>query len=75
MSDSTGPPEPLKTERMVMYPREVAVATGRNLNELYGLFQRGAAPFPVHRLGRKWVIPRTPFLAWLNGETTQTERD
>ena len=59
--------------RLGMTPAEVSVATGKNLNELYGLFQRGAAPFPVRKLGRRWLIPRAPFMRWLEGDSGETD--
>lgn len=51
--------------RLVLTPAEVAEALGCDLNELYARLRSGTAPFPVRRLGRRWIIPRAAFLRWL----------
>lgn len=71
---ATQTPEPTAdVARLVMTPAEVAEALGKNLNELYGMFQRGEAPFPVRKLGRKWVVPTASFMRWLEGDAGQPD--
>lgn len=62
------PPYATDDARLVLSPAEVAVALGVDLTELYEKLRRDDVPFPVRKLGRKWMIPRAPFMRWLDGE-------
>lgn len=45
---------------------EVAPMLGISRNSAYKLAREGA--FPVKRMGRRLVVPRARFHAWLNGD-------
>jgi excisionase family DNA binding protein len=59
-------------ERLVMTPAEVAEALGVDQTELYARLRRDDVPFPAQRYGRRWMIPRAPFMRWLNGDSEQS---
>lgn len=66
-------PADVELGRLVMTPSEVAEVLGVDLTELYARLRRGAAPFPAQRFGRRWLIPRVPFMRWLEGDSGQTD--
>jgi hypothetical protein len=41
------------------------IALGVGSTTAYALAGRGELPFPVHRVGRQWVVPTTGLLAFL----------
>ncbi|MFD0967029.1 helix-turn-helix domain-containing protein [Plantactinospora endophytica] len=45
--------------------REVAALLSLSTSTAYALVRSG--DIPAERLGRRWVIPRTRFHAWLDG--------
>lgn len=49
--------------------RQVATLLGINLGVTYELIRHGE--IPAKRLGRRWVIPRRLFHAWLNETTAE----
>lgn len=49
--------------------RQVATLLGLNLGVIYELVRNGE--IPAKRLGKRWVIPRRLFHAWLNDTTTE----
>ncbi|MBA3274845.1 MAG: helix-turn-helix domain-containing protein [Chloroflexia bacterium] len=63
----------LDIARLVLTPAEVAEALGLNLTELYEKLRRDDVPFPVRRVGRRWMIPRGPFMRWLDGAAGQPD--
>lgn len=46
--------------------REAAAMAGLGVNQLYEAVKRGEVP--SLRLGRRILIPRKKFIAWLDGE-------
>jgi excisionase family DNA binding protein len=50
--------------------RQVAAMLGMNLGLIYELVRKGE--IPAKRLGKRWIIPRRAFYAWL--ETPSAER-
>jgi excisionase family DNA binding protein len=50
--------------------REAAAALGISTGLAYELVQAGQ--IPAKRLGRRWVIPRARFHAWLNDQPEST---
>jgi excisionase family DNA binding protein len=54
--------------RAVYTVREVAALLSLSTSTAYALVRSG--DIPAERLGRRWVIPRTRFHAWLDGPTT-----
>jgi excisionase family DNA binding protein len=61
-------------ERRALTPVEVAQILNLGMTELYGRLQRGETPFPVRRVGRRWLIPKKPFFEWLDGESTDASK-
>ena len=49
-------------------PREVAEAMGISLNLFYREAAAGNLPFPVYRVGKRFVTPRAPFERAMRGE-------
>jgi excisionase family DNA binding protein len=58
-------------ERAVYTVKEVAYLLTLSLGNTYELIRVGT--IPAYRLGRRWVIPRTRFHAWLDSLTTQPD--
>lgn len=52
-------------------PREVAAAMGISLNLFYREAASGSLPFPVYRVGKRFVTPREPFERVMRGETLE----
>ena len=50
--------------------RQVAALLGVNLGVTYELIRAGV--IPAKRLGKRWIVPRHAFHAWLN--TTEGQR-
>jgi excisionase family DNA binding protein len=77
----TTPPYPaaqqsdLALERLTLTPAEAAQLLGVGMTEFYARLQRGETPFPVRRMGRKWLIPTRPFLDWLACDSLGMSRD
>ncbi|MCM1525436.1 MAG: helix-turn-helix domain-containing protein [Ruminococcus sp.] len=55
-----------KTEKNFLTASEAARALGISLNTFYR--KNGEMNFPVRRIGRKYIIPKKPFLDFLRGE-------
>ena len=53
-------------DRLVLSVPEVAVILGISRNHAYGLAAKGAIP-GSERLGKRIIISRARFFAWLNG--------
>src|SRR3712207_6691275 len=67
LTDPTDPTS-LSDVRVEIYTvREAAVLLGISAGMAYGLVRDGQ--IPARRLGRRWVIPRARFHAWLNNRT------
>ena len=49
-------------------PRDVATAMGISLNLFYKEAAAGRLPFPVFRVGKRFVVPREPFERVMRGE-------
>jgi excisionase family DNA binding protein len=60
-------------ERAVYTVKEVAYLLSLSLGNTYELLRNGT--IPAERLGRRWVIPRARFHAWLDGLTVDAEPD
>jgi excisionase family DNA binding protein len=60
------PFQPSQEERAVYTVREVAHLLSLSLGGTYELVRAGA--IPAERLGRRWVVPRGRFHAWLDGQ-------
>ncbi|MEV6707765.1 helix-turn-helix domain-containing protein [Micromonospora wenchangensis] len=56
------PPRPV---RAVYTVKEVAAMLSLSVSSAYALVRAGQ--IPAERLGRRWVVPRTRFHAWLDG--------
>lgn len=56
-------------DRAVYTVKEVAHLLALNLGNTYELIRNGT--IPAQRLGRRWVIPRGRFHAWLDGATDE----
>lgn len=54
---------------LVYTVKEVAALLGLAVGTTYSLVREGA--IPAERLGRRWVIPRARFYAWLDAMTEQ----
>ncbi|MEU5549158.1 helix-turn-helix domain-containing protein [Micromonospora sp. NPDC047793] len=57
-----GPSRPV---RAVYTVKEVAVMLSLSVSTAYALVRAGQ--IPAERLGRRWVVPRNRFHAWLDG--------
>lgn len=64
-------PRRQNTERLVYSVREVANLLSLSLGITYQLVREGE--IPAIQAGRRWVIPRQRFHAWLNGDHEHTE--
>lgn len=53
-----------QTIRVVYTPLELKELLGIGKNETYKLIKSGV--FPTVRIGKRIVIPKEPFLEWLN---------
>ncbi|MGH3628426.1 MAG: helix-turn-helix domain-containing protein [Sciscionella sp.] len=58
--------ERLAVERAVYTVKEVAYLLSLSLGNAYELVRDGT--IPAERLGRRWVVPRKRFHAWLDDE-------
>lgn len=56
---------------MSVDPREVAAAMGISLNLFYKEAAAGGLPFPVFRVGKRFVTPREPFERVMRGEAAE----
>ena len=54
------------TDRQVFSPEEVARMLGVHANTVYSMLKAGE--LPALKAGRKWLISRRRFAAWLDGE-------
>lgn len=59
---------------MSVDPREVAEAMGISLNLFYREAAAGSLPFPVYRVGKRFVTPREPFERVMRGEVATAEK-
>jgi len=62
---------PGQEERAVYTVKEVAYLLTLSLGNTYELIREGT--IPAYRLGRRWVIPRARFHAWLDSLTVEPE--
>lgn len=53
--------------------KEVAFLLGLSIGGAYEAVREGA--IPAERLGRRWVIPRARFHAWLDGRADELPAD
>ncbi|MFI7604804.1 helix-turn-helix domain-containing protein [Micromonospora sp. NPDC049366] len=60
------PPQPV---RAVYTVKEVAAMLSLSVSSAYALVRAGQ--IPAERLGRRWVVPRSRFHAWLDGAPGQ----
>jgi excisionase family DNA binding protein len=60
---AVSPADDLRPLRVV----EAKQMSGLGINQIYRAIGRGE--IPSIRVGRRILIPRKPFLAWLNGES------
>jgi excisionase family DNA binding protein len=66
---TTGPEVMSSVDRQVLSPEEVARMLGLHLNSVYSMLKAGS--IPGVRAGRRWLISKRRFEAWLDGgETT-----
>lgn len=59
---------------------DTALVLGIGRSTIYRAVREGKVPFPVHRIGGKWYVPRRALERFLNGEDQaqreeQTESD
>ena len=54
------------TDRQVYTPEEVALMLGMHANSVYALLKEGT--LPGLKAGRRWLISKRRFDAWLEGE-------
>ncbi|MDX5456575.1 helix-turn-helix domain-containing protein [Micromonospora tulbaghiae] len=54
-----------KPVRAVYTVKEVAAMLSLSISSAYALVRAGQ--IPAERLGRRWVVPRSRFHAWLDG--------
>ena len=59
--------EVMSDDRQVYTPEEVARMLGLHLNSVYTMLNNGE--LPGVKAGRKWLISKRRFEAWLNGGT------
>lgn len=59
--------DPARPVRAVYTVKEVAVMLSLSVSSAYTLVRSGQ--IPAERLGRRWVVPRSRFHAWLDGES------
>ena len=52
---------------------ETALVLGIGRSTLYRAVQEGAVPFPVHRIGGTWYVPRRALERLLDGEADLDE--
>jgi excisionase family DNA binding protein len=57
----------LDQERRTLTAEEARRVAGLSRGLLYELLRQGKIPGAI-RVGRRWIIGRRPFLAWLDGE-------
>ena len=50
---------------------ETALVLGIGRSTLYRAVQAGKVPFPVHRIGGVWYVPRRSLERFLDGEVQQ----
>ncbi len=56
---------------MAVPPKEVAEAMGISVNLFYREAASGSLPFPVYRVGKRFVTPREPFERAMRGEAVE----
>ena len=57
------------TDRRTYTPEEVARLLGLHLNSVYSMLKNGS--LPAVRAGRRWLISKRRFEAWLDGEGSE----
>ena len=60
-------------ERETYTVAEVATMLGISLTGTYAYLRDGL--IPARRLGARWVVPRRPFDAWLDGVVVEVDSD
>jgi excisionase family DNA binding protein len=50
---------------------ETALVLGIGRSTIYRAVRDGKVPFPVHRIGGKWYVPRRALERFLDGEVNQ----
>jgi len=55
-------------DKQVYSPEEVARSLGIHLNSVYSMLKSGE--LPAVKAGRKWLISKKRFEAWLDGRET-----
>jgi excisionase family DNA binding protein len=54
--------------RMLLSLEETALILGIGRSTMYRAVRSGSVPFPVHRIGGFWYVPRAALQRFLNGE-------
>jgi excisionase family DNA binding protein len=56
------------TDRLALTPEEVSQMLGLHLNSVYSMLKDGS--LPAIKAGRRWLISKRRFEAWLDGDAT-----
>ena len=54
---------------------ETALVLGIGRSTIYRAVRAGKVPFPVHRIGGKWYVPRRALERFLDGGADEQEAD
>lgn len=60
-------------QRQTLTVEEVSEILGVSRNSGYALMADESRGFPAFRLGRRYIIPQTPFFRWLNSSEDSDE--
>lgn len=59
-------------DRPTVALNDVSLVLGTHIQTLISAYNRGTLEFPVTRIGRRWVVPTAPLLAFLGLESPQS---
>ena len=59
-------------EAQLLSVEETALVLGLGRSTLYRAVQAGEVPFPVHRIGGVWYVPRRSLERFLEGQADST---
>jgi excisionase family DNA binding protein len=56
---------------LLLNVEQAALVLGIGRSTLYRAIREGKVPFPVHRIGGSWYVPRRALERFLNGESAE----
>jgi excisionase family DNA binding protein len=60
-----------KSERLLLSLEETALVLGIGRSTIYRAVHDESLPFPVHRIGGRWYVPKAALQRFLEGESEE----